>query len=87
MEPRFLPLPADDDTRILREDTAKYGLPAPATFQKWSSRPTEAPCEIPYTLVGRKAAYRAGTLRRVREAMTYKHAAARSAARKERTAA
>ncbi len=85
--PKLLPLPEDDEALILREDTAKYGLPAHATFQKWASRPTEAPCEIPYTFVGRKAAYRAGDLRRLREAMTYKHAAERTAARAQRAAA
>ena len=87
MEAPFLLLPDDDEALILREDTAKYGLPAPATFQKWASRPTDAPCVVPYTLVGRKAAYRAGDLRRLREAMTFRHAAERNAARAQRAAA
>ena len=86
MQNQFLPLPEDDDALILREDTAQYGLPAPATFQKWASRPTDAPCDIPYTFAGRKAAYRAGVLRQLREAMTFKHAAAHSAARRARAA-
>ena len=86
MPEQFLPLPEDDDALILRENTRQYGLPAPATFQKWASLPTEAPCEIPYTLVGRKAAYRAGTLRRVHDALTFKHSAERAAARRERAA-
>ena len=86
MEHQFLSLPEDDDVLILREDTTQYGLPAPATFQKWASRPTEAPCEIPYTLVGRKAAYRAGDLRRLREAMTFRHSADRATARAQRQA-
>ena len=81
MPEQFLPLPEDDDALILRENTRQYGLPAPATFQKWASLPTEAPCEIPYTLVGRKAAYRAGDLRRLRSAMTFRHSADRAAAR------
>ena len=81
MQNQFLPLPEDDDVLILREDTARYGLPAHATFQKWASRPTEAPCEIPYVIVGRKAAMTAGTLRCVRQAMTFRHSADRAAAR------
>lgn len=84
MQNQFLSLPEDDDVLILREDTARYGLPAPATFQKWASLPTEAPCEIPYTLVGRKAAMTVGTLRRVRAAMTFRHSADRAAARANR---
>ena len=87
MQACFLPLPDDDNVLILREDTARYGLPMPATFQKWASRPTDAPCEIPYTLVGRKAAMTAGTLRRVREAMTFRHAAERTAMRAQRASA
>lgn len=83
----ILPLPDDDDALILREDTARYGLPKPATFQKWVSRPGEAPCEIPYTFVGRKAAYLASTLRQVRDAITYRHGADRAAARAKRLAA
>ena len=81
MSDPILPLPEDDDALIFRDDVHRYGGPAAATLAKWSSRPTEAPCEIPYIIVGRKAAYRAGDLRRLRKAMTFKHAAERNAAR------
>ena len=77
----ILILPEDDDALILRTDAPQYGLPAGATLAKWASRPTEAPCELPYTFVGRKAAYRVGDLRRLREAMTFRHSADRAAAR------
>ena len=83
----FLPLPDDDDVLVLREDSPRYGGPAAATLAKWASRPTEAPCELPYTQVGRKVAYRAGDLRRLREAMTYRHSADRATARSQRATA
>ena len=81
MPDSFLLLPENDEALILREDTAAYGLPQPTTFAKWACMPSEAPCEIPYVIVGRKAAMTAGTLRRVREAMTFRHSADRAAAR------
>lgn len=87
MPNEILPLPNDDDALILRADSRLYGLPAPATFAKWASRPAEAPIELPYTFVGRQAAYRAGTLRRLREAITFRHSADRSAAQQVRRAA
>lgn len=87
MADAFLPLPPDDGVLIIRDDVHLYGGPAAATLAKWASRPSEAPIELPYTLVGRKAAYRAGTLRLLREALTFKHAAHRAAARSERAAA
>lgn len=87
MTASFLPLPPDDDALILRDDVILYGGPAAATLAKWASRPTEAPCEIAYTLVGRKAAYRAGDLRRLREVLTFKHSAERATARARRSAA
>ena len=83
----LLSLPADDDALIFRDDVNLYGGPAAGTLAKWASLPTEAPCEIPYTLVGRKAAYRAGDLRRLREAMTFRQSADRAAARARKTAA
>ena len=83
----ILPLPDDDEALIFRDDVHLYGGPAAATLAKYSSMPTEAPCEIPYTIVGRKAAYRVGHIRRLREAMTFKHAAERTAARALRAAA
>ncbi len=87
MPEQFLALPEDDDALIYRADTKQHGLPAPATFAKWASRPSEAPCELPYTFIGRQAAYTAGTLRRLRKALTYRHSADRAAARIRREAA
>ena len=84
----FLALPEDDDALILRADTINYGLPAPQTLAKWASRPSEAPCELPYVQVGRRVAYRAGDLRRLRKALTFRHSAERAEAlRARRTAA
>ena len=80
----FLPLPDNDDALILRADVEKYGGPKPQTLAKWSCRPSEAPCEIPYTFIGRQAAYRAGDLRRLREATTFRHSAERAEARRAR---
>ena len=87
MSDPILPLPEDDETLIFRDDARLYGGPAAATLAKWASRPSEAPIVLPYTVLGRKAAYRAGDLRRLREVMTFKHAAQRNAMRAQRAAA
>ena len=64
MEPKiFLTLPDDDNALILRGDAHMYGLPAAATLAKYASMPSAAPCPLPYVLVGRRAAYRAGDCR------------------------
>jgi hypothetical protein len=81
MADQFLKLPEDDDVLILRADSREYGLPAPQTLAKWASRPSEAPCDLEYTFVGRQAAYRAGTFRKLREALTFRNSTARAAAR------
>ena len=81
----LLALPEDDEILIFRADAHQYGFPVGATLAKWASLPSEAPCELPYTQVGRKVAYRVGDLRRLREAMTYRHSAARAAARARKT--
>ena len=77
----FLSLPEDDDVLILRADAPQYGFPAAATFAKWASLPSDAPVELPYVQVGRRVAYRVGTLRKLREALTFRHSAERTAAR------
>ena len=74
----FLPLPDDDEALILREELPKYGFPQPSTFARWVSRPSEAPCPLPYTKCGRKVAYTVKVLRRLRDAMTFRHSAERS---------
>lgn len=74
----FLPLPDDDETLILREELPKYGFPQPSTFARWASRPSEAPCPLPYTKCGRRVAYTVEVLRRLRDAMTFRHSAERS---------
>lgn len=83
----FRPLPDDDDALILRSEAHHYGYPRPATFAKWASRPTEAPCELPYILVGRSAAYTVRTLRSLREALTFVNTSVRGEARSARSAA
>ena len=80
----FLPLPDDDDTPILRREAYQYGFPQPQTFAGWASQPSKAPCELPYFMVGRHAAYTVSTLRRLREALTYRDTTARSIARCEK---
>lgn len=82
----FKVLPADDDVLILRTELPEYGLPAPGTFAKWASRPSDCPIDLPYTLVGKRVAYRAGDLRRLREALTYRHSAERTVAAQRRNA-
>ncbi len=67
----FRPLPDDDDALVLRIDAHLYGFPAASTLAKWASRPSEAPCELPYTMSGRKVVYTVRILRRLREALTY----------------
>ncbi len=86
MPTQFLPLPEDDDALILRADVPRHGGPAVATLAKWASRPSEAPCPLPYTQVGRQVAYRAGDLRRLREALTFRHSAERAEAQRARRA-
>ena len=80
----FLRLPDDDDALILRSDAYQYGFPMPQTFAGWACNPSEAPCEVPYTMVGRAAAYTVRTLRRVRNASTYNDTTDRSVARSRR---
>lgn len=80
----FRPLPDDDGAYIFRDETYAYGLPKPATFAKWASRPSEAPCELEYFLVGRRAAYTVGTLRRLRKALTFRNSAERTVATEQR---
>ncbi len=87
MPNQILPLPEDDEALVFRVDVPQHGLPAAATLAKWASRPSDAPCELPYTQVGRRVAYRAGDLRRLRDALTFKHSADRAAARIRREAA
>ncbi len=82
----FEPLPAEDDTLILRSDLHLYGFPKPATLAKWACRPNEAPCDIPYTIVGRQAAYRVGDLRRLRKVLTFHHSTERTVAAEQRKA-
>ena len=86
MPDNFLPLPEDDDALVLRADVSLYGLPKPATLAKWACLPGQAPCSLPYTIVGREAAYTAGTLRALREALTFRHSADRTASRIRRQA-
>ena len=87
MTTELLPLPEDDEALIFRGDTSKYNLPRPQTFAKWASRPSEAPCELPYVQVGRRVAYRARTLRQLQQAMTYRHSAERAEAQRARRSA
>lgn len=77
----FESLPEDDDILIFRSDLSRYGFPQPATFAKWACIPSSAPCEMPYTLVGRKAAYRVGDLRNLRIRLTYRNTSERTAAK------
>ena len=83
---QFRPLPDDDEAYIFRDEAHEYGFPKSATFSKWASRPGEAPCELEYFLVGRKAAYTVGTLRRLREAVTFRNSAERTVASERRRA-
>ena len=76
---QILLLPEDDDVLILRREVRDYGLPARATLARWASRPADAPCELPYTLVGREVAYRVGNLRKLQAALTFRHSADRAA--------
>ena len=82
----FLPLPEDDDALILRADCHLYGFPAPQTLARWACHPSEAPAPLPYLLVGRRAAYLVGDLRRVRKAQTFSSTTERSEAPKHRLA-
>ena len=84
MSHELLRLPDDDDALIFRRDVAKYGGPAPQTLAKWACRPSEAPVELPYVQVGRRVAYRAGDLRRLRQALTFQHSAERAEAQRAR---
>ena len=77
----YLLLPDDDEALLLRSELHQYGFPRPATFAKWACRPSEAPCEIPYILVGRRAAYRVGNLRRLREKLTFRNSTERTVRR------
>ena len=87
MPTEFLPLPKDDDRLILRKDVPLYGGPAKQTLAKWASRPSESPCPLPYVLVGRQAAYTVRILRRLQQAMTFRHSAERMEAQRARRAA
>ncbi len=82
--PDFLPLPEDDEALILRENCYLYGGPRQATLAKWASRPTEAPITLPYLIVGRRAAYRVGDLRRLLAALRYSNSSQRSTNREKR---
>ena len=84
MTDQFLPLPEDDDALIFRADAWLYGLPRQQTLAKWSCYPEQAPCPLPYTMVGRKAALTAGTLRKLREALTFRHSAEKAEAQRAR---
>ena len=86
MNKPFLPLPEDDDALILRTDAELYGFPAPQTFARWACNPSEAPLTLPYLLVGRRAAYLVGDLRRLRKALTFSSTTERSEAAKHRLA-
>ena len=83
----FLPLPEDDDALILRNDCQLYGFPAPQTFARWACNPSEAPVTLPYLLVGRRAAYLVGDLRRLRRAQTFSSTTERTEAARRRLAA
>ena len=87
MPTEFLLLPEDDDALIFRADASLYGLPARQTLAKWACRPSEAPCELPYTQIGRKVAYRAGVLRKLQNALTFKHSTERLETLRARRAA
>ena len=82
----FLPLPEDDEVLILRTDCELYGFPAPQTFARWACNPSEAPLTLPYLLVGRRAAYLVGDLRRLRKAQTFRSTTERSEATRLRLA-
>ena len=82
----FLPLPDDDDVLILRSEAHQYGFPMPQTFAGWACNPSEAPCELPYVMVGRNATLTVATLRRLRDALTFRDTTARSEARSRRGA-
>lgn len=85
----FEPLPPEDDALILRSNLHLYGFPKPATLAKWACRPSDAPVELPYVMIGRQAAYFVGDLRRLRKATTFRNTAERTvacAARKKRRA-
>ena len=84
-EPQILlALPEDDNVLIRRRDVHKYGFPAAPTLAKWACRPSEAPCELEYVMIGHNAAYSVATLRKLREVLTYKNSTERSAMRAER---
>ena len=82
----FLPLPDDDEVLILRGEVYRYGGPRPATLAKWACRPSEAPIDLPYVMVGRCAAYRVGVLRRLRKVLTFHHSTERTVAAEQRKA-
>ena len=82
----FKPLPTDDEALIFRSDVHLYGFPKPATLAKWACRPSECPADLPYTLVGRRAAYRVGDLRRLRKEITFQHTTERTQAINKRKA-
>jgi len=86
MQRQILLLPDHDDALVFRADSREYGLPSPATLAKWACRPSESPIQLPYTLVGRRVAYRVGDLRRLRDALTFQHSADRAAKRLRRDA-
>jgi hypothetical protein len=69
---KVLPLPEDVDALILRKDAHRFGYPRPGTLARWACRPSEAPCPVPYTLIGRSAAYRVGDLLALRAALTFR---------------
>ena len=80
----ILSLPDDDEALVLRTEAHRYGFPQPQTLARWACNPSDAPCTLPYTFVGRCAAYRIGDLRRLRDALTFRHSTARAQARAER---
>ncbi len=77
----ILPLPDDDEVLIPREEVHLYGGPRPATLAKYACQPSQAPVPLPYTLIGRRAAYRVGDLRRLRAARTFRNTTERTVTR------
>lgn len=80
----FLPLPDDDEVWIPRSEVRRYGGPASATLAGFACNPDQAPCELPYTVAGREAMYKVGNLRRLFDALTFKHTADRAVTSRRR---
>jgi len=76
----FRALPDNDDVLISRKDVHLYGGPAAQTLAIWATSPSKAPIPLPYTIAGRQAVYRSGTIRALLAARTFLNSAERRVA-------